>query len=73
MGTQPYATNLTDAEWEPAAPKAWARCGRAYICLAVPTSHNRRPSKDYERLCATSETRIYLASVRLLLRRLAHT
>ena len=32
---------------------------------------NRRLSRDYERLCATSETWIYLAMIRLLLRRLA--
>ena len=32
---------------------------------------NRRLSKDYERLCATSETWIYLAMIRLMLRRLA--
>ncbi|HEX8983269.1 MAG TPA: IS5 family transposase [Ktedonobacterales bacterium] len=34
-------------------------------------SHNRRLSKDYERLCATSETWIYLTMIRLMLRRLA--
>ena len=32
---------------------------------------NRRLSRDYERLCATSETWIYLAMSRLMLRRLA--
>jgi transposase len=32
---------------------------------------HRRLSKDYERLCATSETLIYLAMFRLMLRRLA--
>ena len=32
---------------------------------------NRRLSKDYERLCATSEAWIYLAMIRLMLRRLA--
>jgi transposase len=32
---------------------------------------NRRFSKDYERLCATSETLIYVAMIRLMLRRLA--
>ena len=31
----------------------------------------RRLSKDYERLCATSETLIYLTMIRLMLRRLA--
>lgn len=32
---------------------------------------NRRLSRDYERLCATSETWIYLTMIRLMLRRLA--
>lgn len=34
-------------------------------------TQNRRLSKDYERLCRTSETWIYLAMIRLMLRRLA--
>jgi transposase len=34
-------------------------------------SQNRRLSKDFERLCATSEAWIYLAMIRLMLRRLA--
>jgi putative transposase len=35
-------------------------------------SQNRRMSKDYERLCATSETFIYAAMTRLMVRRLAN-
>jgi putative transposase len=34
-------------------------------------THNRRMSKDYERLCATSEAFIYVAMTRLMVRRLA--
>jgi len=34
-------------------------------------SQNRRMSKDYERLCATSEAFIYVAMTRLMVRRLA--
>jgi putative transposase len=34
--------------------------------------HSRRLSKDYERLCATSEALIYATMIRLMLRRLAH-
>ena len=34
-------------------------------------SHQRRLSKDYERLCATSEAWIYLTMIRLMVRRLA--
>jgi putative transposase len=37
----------------------------AWIC------HNRRMSKDYERLCASSEAFVYAAMSRLMLRRLA--
>jgi putative transposase len=33
-------------------------------------SQQRRLSKDYERLCATSEAWIYVAMIRLMLRRL---
>jgi transposase len=35
--------------------------------------HNRRMSKDYERLSATSEAFIYVAMSRLMLRRLARS
>jgi putative transposase len=34
---------------------------------------SRRRSKDYERLCATSEALIYITMIRLMLRRLTHT
>ena len=33
---------------------------------------SRRLSKDYERLCATSEALIYLTMIRIMLARLAH-
>src|SRR5918995_7202474 len=35
--------------------------------------HNRRISKDYEKLCATGEAFVYAAMSRLMLRRLART
>jgi putative transposase len=35
--------------------------------------HNRRMSKDYEKLCVTSEAFVYAAMSRLMLRRLART
>jgi putative transposase len=35
--------------------------------------HNRRMSKDYEKLCAISEAFVYAAMSRLMLRRLART
>ena len=34
-------------------------------------SHNRRMAKDYERLCSTSESFVYAAMARLMVRRLA--
>jgi putative transposase len=33
--------------------------------------HNRRMSKDYERLCVTGEAFVYAAITRLMMRRLA--
>ena len=33
--------------------------------------HNRRMSKDYERLCASGEALVYAAMIRLMTRRLA--
>jgi putative transposase len=47
-------------------PRRWvAEQTFAWLC------HNRRMSKDYERLCATSEAFVYAAMVRLMVRRLA--
>ena len=36
-------------------------------------AHNRRMSKDYERLCASGEALVYAAMIRLMLRRLSST
>jgi putative transposase len=36
-------------------------------------SHNRRMSKDYERLCASGEAFVYAAMSRLMVRRLARS
>ena len=52
----------------PFLPKRWiVERSIAWIC------HNRRMSKDYERLCATGEAFVYAAMVRLMARRLART
>ena len=49
-------------------PKRWiVERSLSWIC------HNRRMSKDYERLCATGEAFIYAAMARLMVRRLART
>ena len=37
----------------------------AWLC------HNRRMSKDYERLCVNGEAFVYIAMTRLMVRRLA--
>jgi putative transposase len=47
-------------------PRRWV-AERAFAWI----SHNRRMSKDYERLCSTSEAFVYAAMTRLMLRRLA--
>jgi len=49
-----------------ALPRRWV-VERTFAWL----SHNRRMSKDYERLCATSEAFVYAAMTRLMVRRLA--
>jgi putative transposase len=47
-------------------PRRWVVARTfAWIC------HNRRMSKDYERLCASSEAFMYVAMMRLMVRRLA--
>jgi putative transposase len=61
-------------DWEPLLPPQGFQVLRrrwvversfAWIC------HNRRMSKDYERLCATSEAFVYAAMTRLMVQRLA--
>jgi len=47
-------------------PRRWVvERSFAWIC------HNRRMSKDYERLCATGEAFVYAAIIRLMVKRLA--
>ncbi len=49
-------------------PRRWVvERSFAWIC------HNRRMSKDYERLCASGEAFVYAAMSRLMVRRLART
>jgi putative transposase len=48
-------------------PRRWVvERSFAWLC------HNRRMSKDYERLCSTGEAFVYAAMTRLMVRRLAH-
>ena len=50
----------------PFLPKRWI-VERSFAWI----SHNRRMSKDYERLCASGEALVYAAMIRLMTRRLA--
>ncbi len=54
--------------WRAFLPKRWV-VERSFSWI----SHNRRMSKDYERLCATGEAFVYAAMARLMVRRLART
>jgi transposase len=49
-------------------PRRWV-AERAFAWI----SHNRRKSKDYERLCSTGEAFIHAAMSRLMVRRLARS
>jgi putative transposase len=51
-----------------ALPRRWV-VERMFAWL----SHNRRMSKDYERLCATGEAFVYAAMTHLMVRRLARS
>ena len=53
------------------APSRTAAHLRAPSCTFAWIGHNRRMSKDYERLCATGEAFDYAAMTRLMVRRLA--
>ena len=49
-------------------PRRWVvERSFAWVC------HNRRMSKDYERLCASGEAFVYAAMSRLMVRRLARS
>ena len=48
-------------------PRRWV-AERTFVWI----SHNRRMSKDYERLCSAGEAFAYAAMTRLMARRLAH-
>jgi transposase len=71
---QQWAKEGVTVDWERllpprgfiALPRRWV-VERTFAWL----SHNRRISKDYERLCATGEAFIYVAMIRLVVRRLA--
>ncbi len=72
--TEQWAKEGVAVDWEKllpprgfiALPRRWV-VERTFAWL----SHNRRMSKDYERLCATGEAFVYAAMTRLMVRRLA--
>ena len=57
---------LLPPKWFVALPRRWV-VERSFAWI----SHDRPMSKDYERLCSTSEAFVYAAMTRLMLRRLA--
>src|ERR687885_669512 len=70
--TSPYGVRLeyvrlpAQQGFRGALPRRWVvERTFAWFC------HSRRFSRDYERLCSTSEALIYIAMERLMLRRLA--
>jgi transposase len=82
---KPYPTDLSDAEWnylEPhlvavdwqtlLPPKGFQVLPRRWVVERTIAwiGHNRRMSKDYERLCASGEAFVYAAMIRLMTRRL---
>lgn len=73
-----WAKEGVEVDWKKLLPQP--RDSRAFLpkrCIVERSfswiSHNRRMSKDYERLCATGEAFIYAAMARLMVRRLART
>jgi putative transposase len=66
---------LVAAEVEPTPRPAFTVLPRRWVVERTFAwlGQNRRLSKDYERLCETSETMVYAAMSRLMVRRLAHT
>ena len=61
-------------DWEKLiAPKGFVALPRRWVVERsfAWISHNRRMSKDYERLCSTGEAFVYAAMTRLMIRRLA--
>ena len=61
------------AEGEPPVPghAEFTFCDQSIERTFAWISHNRRMSRDYERLCATGEAFVYAAMTRLMVRRLA--
>jgi hypothetical protein len=67
-----YHTDWVQLDWASWAHLyRWRDEARARNTFAW-ISHNRRMSKDYERLCSTGEAFVYAARTRLMLRRLAY-
>jgi len=76
LETHRHLTDLSDAEWErlePPLPPGFHVVPRGWVVERTFAwiGRQRRQSKDYERLAASAEAWIYLAMIRLMLRRLA--
>ena len=71
---QQWANEGVAVDWqELLAPRGFQILPRRWVVERTFAwiSHNRRMSKGYERLAATSEAFIYIAMTRLMVRRLA--
>jgi transposase len=69
-----WAKEVRKVDWQRLMPpRGFAALARRWVVERTFAwlDQNRRMSKDYERLCATSEAFIYAAMTRLMVRRLA--
>ena len=74
MGSREWAKEGVRVEWEKfMTPKGFVVLPRRWVVERTIAwiDHNRRMSKDYERLPESAEAFIYVAMSRLMLRRLA--
>jgi putative transposase len=69
-----WAKEGKEVEWEKLMPpRGYVALPRRWVVERTSSwlGHNRRMSKDYERLCASAEAFVYAAMIRLMVRRLA--
>jgi putative transposase len=68
-----WAKEGRKVDWQPLmAPRGYVTLPRRWVVERTFSwlSQNRRMSKDYERLCASAEAFVYVAMIRLMVRRL---
>jgi putative transposase len=72
--TEEWAKEGQKVDWQRLmAPRGYVALPRRWVVERTFSwlSQNRRMSKDYERLCASAEAFVYVAMIRLMVRRLA--